>query len=355
MLYIGGMSAICKNKQGVVMVDVAAGGTLEAAAWKVKNLEDFETRLERAARRVGELAEAHETAALVVYEAVLTKSGRPAEEVRRLVREFEETFKDPEEDLTIPRASGIMNVEGDEWFFGDESLRTLTGQLLGQFQHRVAQYNYVNEREVLRRWADSYDTRLFIRRRIHETEPIAGVVAGVDLPLLQYLRLAAGGDTVVPSQEISRALVALGALDEGEAGDDYAVLAAAENLALRLELPAPIVAEMLYDLAVEDRLEFPEAPAQAASDETEEAAEAGDGTGTGGTDGESVRPSPDDRATRRAARQEADRGEEPTRIQDPQAKDAPGVREEGGGERLTPAPPENEPPESAPGTQDEGS
>ena len=337
------------------MVDLAAGGALEAAAWKVKNLDDFEARLERAAHRVGDLARVYETAALVIYEAALTKSGRPVEEIRRLVREFEATFEDPEEDLTIPRASGIMNVEGDEWFFGDEGLRTLTGQLLGQFQHRVAQYNYVDEPEVLRRWADSYDTRLFIRRRIHETEPIAGVVAGVDLPLIQYLRVAAGGDTLVPSPEISRVLVALGVLDEGETGDDYAILAAAEGLALRLDLPAPVVGEMLHDLGIEDRIAFPEPPPEATAEETGEAAEAEDGSGTGGTDGESVRPSPDDRSARQAARQEADRGEEPTRIQDPQAKDAPGVREEGGGERHTPAPPENEPPESAPGTQDEGS
>src|ERR671929_214170 len=205
-------------------------------------------RLERAARRVDELAKEHETAALVIYEAALMKSGRSVDEVRRLVREFEETFEDEEEELTIPRTSGIMNVEGDEWFFGDESLRMLTGQLLGQFQHRVAQYNYVNEPEVLRRWADSYDTRLFIRRRIHETEPIAGVISGVDLPLIQYLRVAAGGDTPMPSPEISRVLVTLGVLDEGEADDDYAVLAASESLALRLELPAPIVGEILYDL-----------------------------------------------------------------------------------------------------------
>ncbi len=337
------------------MVDLAASGALEAAAWKIRKLDDFEARLERAARRVGDLAGAYETAALVIYEAALTKSGRPLEEVRRLVREFAATFEDPEEDLTIPRASGIMNVEGDEWFFGDEGLRTLTGQLLGQFQHRVAQYNYVDEPEVLRRWADSYDTRLFIRRRIHETEPIAGVISGVDLPLIQYLRVAAGGDTLVPSPEISRTLVALGVLDERETGDDYAILAAAEGLALRLDLPAPVVGEMLHDLGVEDRLVFPEPPPETTDEETGEAAEVEDGAGAGGTDEESLKPSPDDRSTRRAAQREADRGEEPTRIQDPQAKDAPGVREEGGGERPTPAPPENEPPESAPGTRDEGS
>jgi len=342
------------------MVDLIAGGALETAAWKVRNLDDFEARLERAARRVGDLAGVHETAALVIYESALTKSGRTLEEVRRLVREFKVTFEDPEEDLTIPRTSGIMNVEGDEWFFGDEGLRTLTGQLLGQFQHRVAQYNYVNEPEVLRRWADSYDTRLFIRRRIHETEPIAGVISGVDLPLIQYLRVAAGGDTLVPSPEISQVLVALSVLEEEETGDDYAVLAAAENLALRLELPAPVVGEMLHEIGAQDRIEFPEPPTETTGEETGEVAEAeevsepGGEYGTGGTDREAVRPDPDERAKRQAAHRDPDRGEEPTRIQDPQAKDAPSVRQEDGGERPTPAPPENEPPESAPGTQDKG-
>src|SRR5215211_6002889 len=323
------------------MTELASGGALETAAWKVKNLDDYDARLERAARRVDELARSHETAALVIYEAALMKSGGPIEEVRRLVREFEETFEDEEEELTIPRASGIMNVEGDHWFFGDEGLRAMTGQLLGQFQHRVAQYNYVSEREVLRRWADGYDTRLFIRRRIHETEPIAGVVPGFDLRLIQYLRVAAGGDTVVPAEELSRAL--------------------AENLALRLELPAPIVGEILYDLAVEARLDFPEPPPEAADEEieglaeTEEVAEAGGEYGTGGTDRESVRPSPDERAKRRAAQEKADRGEEPTRVQDPQSKDAPGVREEEGGrERLALAPPQTGA-EDAPSTRGEGS
>ena len=334
------------------MTELASGGALETAAWKVKNLDDYDARLERAARRVDELARAHGTAALVIYEAALMKSGRPFEEVRRLVREFEETFEDAEQELTIPRASGIMNVEGDHWFFGDEGLRAMAGQLLGQFQHRVAQYNYVSEREVLRRWADGYDTRLFIRRRIHETEPIAGVVPGFDLRLMQYLRVAAGGDTVVPGEEISRALAALGILDEG--ADDYAVLAAAENLALHLDLPAPIVGEILHDLAVENRLEFSEPPPEAADEETEEVAEAGGEYGPGGADQGSAGSSPDERAKRRAAQDEADRGEEPTRIQDPQDKDAPAVREEEGEERPTPALPHTGP-EDAPGTRDEGS
>ena len=335
-----------------------ADRTVTDAAWKVRNLEDYDRRLERAARRVDELAQAHETAALVIYEAVLMKSNRSAEEVRETVRRFGETWQDEEEPLTIPRVSGIMNVESDDWFFGDQTLRVMTGQLLGQFQHRVAQYNYIDEREVLKRWANGYDTRLFIRRRIYETEPIAGVVPGVDLRLIQYLRVAAGGDTVVPGEELSRALAALGILDEGV--DDYAVLAAAENLALRLELPAPIVGEILHVLGIEDRFNFPKPPPEPADEEikavaeAEEVTEAGGEYGTGGTDRESARPSADERAKRRAAQEEPDRGEEPTRTQDPQAKDAPGVREEEGGERPAPAAPQTGP-QDAPSARDEGS
>jgi len=336
------------------VVDLATGGALEAAAWKVKNLEDYDARLERAARRVDQMAKEHEKAALVIYEAALMKSGRPVEEVRGLVRRFEETFEDEEEELAIPRVSGIMNIEGDEWFFGDGGLRLLTGQLLGQFQHRVAQYNYIDEREVLRRWADSYDTRLFIRRRIYETEPVVGVISGFDLPLVQYLRVIAGGDTVVPGEELSRALVALNALGEEYRGDDYAVVAAAENLALHLDLPAPIAGEILRDLAVESCLEFPEPPPEVTGTTAPEEATEGDEFGAGGTDRESVEPSPDDRGARRAARRREDRGEEPTRVQDPQAKDAPAVREEEG-EESAPSPPEAPPPEEAPGTEGEGS
>ena len=335
------------------MVDLTAGGALEAVAWKVKNLEDYDARLQRAVLQVDQMAREHQKAALVIYEAALMKSGSPIEEVRRLVRLFEETFEDQEEELTIPRVSGIMNVEGDEWFFGDRELRAMTGRLLGQFQHRVAQYNYLDEREVLRRWADSYDTRLFIRRRLYETEPVVGVIEGFDLPLVQYLRVIAGGDTLVPSEEVSRVLVALGVLNEEVGSDYYAVLAAAESLALRLELPAPIVGEILYSLAVEGRLEFPEPPPQVAGTTEPEESTEGDEFGTGGTDRESVKPSPDDRAARRAARQRVERGEEPTRVQDPHAKDAPAVREEEG-EQPAPSPPETGP-EKAPGTSGEGS
>src|SRR5215210_8909110 len=201
MLYCGEYSLTIRGETMVELAD-----RLSEAAWKIRNLEDYDGRLERAARRFDEISRGRPEPALVVYETALMKSGRSDDEVRGMVREFRETFEDEEERLTIPRASGIMSVEGDEWFFGDESLRVLTGRLLGQFQHRVAQYNYLDEREVLRRWADGYDTRLFVRRRIHETEPIVGVIGGFDLPLVQYLRVAAGGDTVVPSEEISPTL-----------------------------------------------------------------------------------------------------------------------------------------------------
>ncbi|MDQ4106806.1 MAG: hypothetical protein M3157_06505 [Actinomycetota bacterium] len=305
------------------------------AAWKIRNLDDYDRRLERAARRVGEFARERETAALVIYEAVLVGSGRPLDEVREMVRRFRETFEDEEEALTIPRVSGIMNVEGDEWFFGDDRLRAMAGRLLGQFQHRVAQYNYVGEREVLKRWADSYDTRLFIRRRIYETEPVVGVVEGFDLALLQYLRVAAGGDTLVPDEDVARALVALGY----PASDDYEVLARAESLALHLELPAPVVGALLEDIAREGVTDFPEPP-------REEAPETGEGE-EAAQEEYSPKPSAKDRTARKSAREDAKKGEEPTRVQDPQANDAPGVQEESGAEE--PAPPETGS-DDAPGT-----
>jgi hypothetical protein len=241
------------QRRGETMVKLA--DRLSEAAWKIRNLEDYDGRLERAAQRFDEISRMRPEPALVVYETALMKCGRSEDEVRGMVREFRETFEDEEERLTIPRASGIMSVEGDEWFFGDESLRVLTGRLLGQFQHRVAQYNYLDEREVLRRWADGYDTRLFVRRRIHETEPVVGVVGGLNLTLFQYLRVAAGGNTLVPTENVFRALGTL-----GYEGDAYEAIAHAEGLALYLELPAPIVGEMLEDLGREGFTDFPEPP-----------------------------------------------------------------------------------------------
>ena len=322
------------------------------AAWKIQNLRDYDGRLERAVQRLDEVSRGRSEAALVVYEAALMKSGRPEDEVRALVRDFHETFYDEEDPLTIPRASGIMNVEGDSWFFGDRDLRVLTGRLLGQFQHRVAQYNYIGEQEVLRRWADGYDTRLFVRRRIHETEPVAGVVRGLDLPHFQYLRVAAGGNTLVPTENVSRALEALG---YGEPADAYDTLARAENLALHMELPAPLVGELLEDLGREGVTDFPEPPREEVPEDSAEedgqegvASEGGPVSGGAAAEEGQERPSAEDRAARRAAREDAAKGEEPTRVQDPQAKDAPGVAEESGDKKQAAAPEGGT--EDAPGT-----
>ncbi|HEV8045399.1 MAG TPA: hypothetical protein VGP38_09480, partial [Rubrobacter sp.] len=279
------------------------------AAWKIRNLPDYDGRLERAVRRFDEISQERSEAALVVYEAALMKSGRSEDEVRSLVRDFRETFHDEEEPLTIPRASGIMNVEGDGWFFGDGELRLLTGRLLGQFQHRVAQYNYVDEREVLRRWADGYDTRLFVRRRIHETEPVVGVVRGLDLTLFQYLRVAAGGNTLVPTDNVARALEALG---YGESADAYEMLASAEGLALHLELPAPLVGGLLEDLGREGFTDFPDPPRETTSEEQAEevsdegvASEGGSIKGGAAAEEREQKPSPEDRSARRTAREDA--------------------------------------------------
>jgi hypothetical protein len=240
---------------GETMVELA--DKVSEAAWKIKNLKDYDGRLERVARRFDEISKERPEPALVVYASALKKSGRSEDDIRGMVREFHDTFEDEEEPLTITRASAIMSVEGDGWFFGEENLRVLTGRLLGQFQHRVAQYNYVDESEVLRRWADGYDTRLFVRRRIHETEPVVGVVGGLDLTLFQYLRVAAGGNTLVPTENVSKALGAL-----GYEGDQYETLAHGEGLALYLDLPAPIVGEMLEDLGREGFTDFPEPPSE---------------------------------------------------------------------------------------------
>jgi hypothetical protein len=318
------------------------------AAWMIRNLPDYDGRLERVVWRFEERSQERSEPALIVYETALMKSGRGEEEVRALVREFRDTFYDEEEPLTIPRASGIMNVEGDGWFFGDGELRLLTGRLLGQFQHRVAQYNYVDEREVLRRWADGYDTRLFVRRRIHETEPIIGVVRGLDLALFQYLRVAAGGNTLVPTENVSRILQALG---YGEGIDAYETLAHAESIALHLELPAPLVGELLEDLGRERFVNFPAPPHDTVSEEAPDEgvpSEGGNIKGKAAAEEREEKPSPTDRSARQAAREDAVKGEEPTRVQDPHAKDAPGVAEESGDKQE--AVPPSGGTEDAPGT-----
>ena len=323
------------------MVEVADRAV--EAAWKIRNLPDFDRRLGRAARRVDEASGEKRLAAMVVYETALMKSGRPPDEVREMVRSFRDTFEDDEEPLTIAHTSGIMSVESNEWFFGDGPLRVLTGKLLGQFQHRIAQYNYVDENEVLRRWADGYDTRLFVRRRILGTEPIIGVVGDLDLRLFQHLRVGAGGNTLVPTEEVADALDSLG---YGPAADEYETLARAEELSLRLDLPAPVVGEMLQELGREGFADYPEPPREEATGEEEPeqpvdgnvASEGGAVSGGAADDPAEAKPAPAEREARARTREEPAAGEEPTRVQDPQAKDAPGTAEEDGGVRGAGAP-----------------
>ena len=132
----------------------------------------------------------------MIYASALQKSGRSEDEIRGMVREFHETFEDEEEPLTIT-ASAIMSVEGDGWFFGDENFRVLTGRLLGQFQHRVAQYNYVDESEVLRRWADSYDAPL--REAAHPRDrPVVGNGEAWILRSSNTCALSSGNTLVLP-------------------------------------------------------------------------------------------------------------------------------------------------------------
>ena len=76
------------------------------AAWKIRHLDDYDGRLQRAARRFDEASKARSEPALVVYETALMKSGRGKDEVRALVRGFQETFEDEEEPLTIPARAG---------------------------------------------------------------------------------------------------------------------------------------------------------------------------------------------------------------------------------------------------------
>lgn len=328
-------------------MELKSARAVEVAAWKIKNLEDYEKRLEQAAVRIDELNREHDVAALIIYEAALMKSGRPVDDVRALVRSFRQTWEDEEEPLSIHRVSSVMRVEGDEWFFGDPELRVLTGQLLGQFQHRSAQYNYIDEREVLRRWADSYDTRLFIRRRIYDTEPIVGVISGFDLPLMQYLRVIAGGNTAIPTPELAQVL---NTLNVDGTSDNYTILAHVESLALYLDLPAPVVAEILTELVSEGRVAFPEPPAelfQVASAEDEEPSPDAEAPSK-------KRMSPEERAARRAARrgEAAVKGEEPTKVQDAQYPEAPPASEMEGTDPAVPDPREGD---EASGTADKES
>jgi hypothetical protein len=165
--------------------------------------------------------------------------------------------------------------------------------------------------------------------------------------------VTAGGNTLVPSGNVARALEALG-YEEG--ADGYEVLARAENLALHLDLPAPVVGEMLEDFAREGYTDFPEPPPDLAEPEEPEEeegvpSEGGDVKGGAAAEEREQEPGPEDRVARRAVREDPGKGEEPSRVQDPQAKDAPGVEQEPG-RKKEPAPPE-EGRGGEPGTSDQ--
>jgi hypothetical protein len=143
----------------------------------------------------------------------------------------------------------------------------------------------------------------------------------------------------VPTENVAGALGSL-----GYEGDAYEVLAAAESLALHLDLPAPIVGEMLEDLGREGFTGFPEPPREPAENEAvppEEGVPSEGGAVTGGAAAEEreQKPALGDRESRRAASEDSGKGDEPSRVQDPQASEAPGVAEEGG-EKKQPSPPE---------------
>jgi len=80
------------------------------------------------------------------------------------------------------------------------------------------------------------------------------------------LRVAGGGDTLIPNEAVAKALEAL---NFPETSDEYVTLAAAENLALHLDLPAPIAGALLEDLARDDFMDYSERPSDDAGNEEE--------------------------------------------------------------------------------------
>ena len=81
----------------------------------------------------------------------------------------------------------------------------------------------------------------------------------------------------------------------------------------------------------------PEGPAEDAGEGVPSVG--GDVSGGAAAQEREEKPSAEDRAARNAVRGEPGKGEEPTRVQDPQAKDAPGVEQESG-EKKDPHAPE---------------
>jgi hypothetical protein len=111
------------------------------------------------------------------------------------------------------------------------------------------------------------------------------------------------------------------------------------------------VGEMLEDLGREGFTDFPEPPRETTEDAGEEGVASEGGALEGGAAEEKEqKPRPGDRDARSTASEDPGRGDEPSRVQDPQAKGAPGVVEESG-EKKQAAPPEGERGDT-PGTAD---
>ncbi|HET7272513.1 MAG TPA: hypothetical protein VFI90_15680, partial [Rubrobacter sp.] len=102
--------------------------------------------------------------------------------------------------------------------------------------------------------------------------------------------------------------------------------------------------------------DYPEPPRETAESSVEETGEDGVPPGGGVVHGgvaaeeDQQEPSPGNRGARSTAGGDPGKGEESSRVQDPQAGDAPGVGEEGG-KKKQPAPPEGGRGDS-PGTED---
>ena len=125
------------------------------------------------------------------------------------------------------------------------------GQVARTVQHRVAQYNYVDERRGLEALGRRFTTRVSSSAAHPRDRAVSALVGGLDLTLFQYLRVAAWGNTSCQPRTSRRRSV------PWDTGDAYATLATRRNLALHLELPAPIAGKMLEDLGREGYSEFP--------------------------------------------------------------------------------------------------
>lgn len=147
-----------------------------------------------------------------------------------------------------------------------------------------------------------------------------GLVTGFDLPLIQYPRVVTSGDTVVPMRAIARLLRALGTLGEEGTTDDYAVLGAASGPGSEAGVAGADSWQNPERPGRRRRLAVPRAPARGARGRRRRRGRGRERSRARTTVCRGV-----------PRREKTERGEEPTRVQGPQAKDTPGTQEEAGG------------------------